>query len=56
MNVLAAVAEAPVPVEAMLVPLLPPGTGKGTLMLEPLLVPPVVAVIVVVDPTRSVVA
>jgi hypothetical protein len=39
----------------MAVPLLPPGTGNGALLLSPVFVL-AVAVIVVVDPLRSVVA
>jgi hypothetical protein len=54
-DVLASVATLPVPLGAMAVPLLPPGTGNGALLLSPVLAL-AVAVIVVVDPLRSVVA
>ena len=54
-DVLASVATLPVPLGAMTVPLLPPGTGNGALLLSPVLAL-AVAVIVVVDPLRSVVA
>ena len=52
---LTSVATLPVPLGAMAVPLLPPGTGKGALLLSPVLAL-AVAVIVVVAPPRSVVA
>ena len=54
-DVPASVATLPVPLGAMAVPLLPPGTGNGALLLSPVFVL-AVAVIVVVDPLRSVVA
>jgi hypothetical protein len=54
-NVLAPVAALPVPLGAMAVPLLPPGTGNGALLLSPVLAV-AVTVIVEVAPFWSVVA
>ena len=54
-NVLAPVAAVPVPLGAMAVPLLPPGTGNGALLRSPLL-ELAVTVVVIVAPLTSVVA
>ena len=54
-NVLTPVAAVPVPLGAMAVPLLPPGTGNGALLLSPLL-ELAVTVVVTVAPLTSVVA
>jgi len=54
-EVLSSVAALPVPLGAIAVPLLPPGTENGALLLSPVLVL-AVSVTVVVAPLRSVVA
>lgn len=50
-DVLAAVTALTVPLDAMAVPLLPPGTGNGALLLSPVLALAVAVIVIVeVDP------
>ena len=56
-DALAPVTALPVPLGAMAVPLLPPGTGNGALLLSPVLALAVAVIVIVeVDPLPSVVA